>query len=216
MFFRYGDVTLEFKPLGSGYWLMLEYDLIVPSTAKRPSPTHLYSEKDKVKALLAAWSHSVKKDQATHNHNFPTLLAYICDSHYESESLSLKVLQGDDRLRAACLKDLCSQLGMGLYIADLKRSRSGFCESDLRSYREDDHHYIDTEDEDDVDLIDLVDLDGNPVACGPSLDFIEVDEHFIQSDPFGDDPDEEEYDRYGYVTQVHWKTVISEQWFALS
>ncbi|CAD6588710.1 MAG: hypothetical protein ASARMPRED_003700 [Alectoria sarmentosa] len=202
----YSDVTLELKPLGSGYRLMLEYDLIVPSPAKRPRLAHLYKEKEKLRDVLTAWNDSVKKDEVTQKSNFPTLLAYICDSHYTSQSLNLNVLQGNDLLRAACLKDLCSQIGMGLYIANIDRTHSGFCNSHPSYYGEPDHHYIETTDDDFITWTKVVDLDGNTVAIDGSL---ESDENFIQSEPFEDIPDDEDFDRgHGLVTHSYRRTVL--------
>lgn len=170
---RHNDVTVEFCPLGSGHRLMLEYDLIMPSPAKLPSLAHLYSEKNKLRDILFAWNDSVQK------FIFPTLLAYICDSHYTSQSLSLNVLQKEDRLRATCLKDPCSQIGMGLYIADLNRTRSGICDYYPGSDNEDDHHVIEIEDDDEIVLTEVVDLDGNTVAGGIS---IKEEEHLVQGE----------------------------------
>ena len=206
---RYSDVTLELKPLDTGYRLMLEYDLILPLHAKLPSLGHLHSEKDKLRDLLTAWSDSVKKDKATQKFNFPTLLAYICDSHYTSQFLNVNVLQGNDLLRAACLKDLCSQIGMDLCIATLDRTHSGFCDSHPSYFGEDDQHYIETTDEDFITWTKVVDLDGNTVAIDGSLD---SDENFIQSEPFEDIPDDEDFDRsHGLVTHCFRRTVSSEQ-----
>lgn len=194
---RYNDATVEFTPLGSGYRLMLEYDLILPSPAKLPSPAHISNEKNKLRGLLAAWNDRVEKDAS-----LPTLLAYICDSYYTSQSLSLNVLQDNDRLRAACLEDLYTQLGIGLCIADLDRTRSGFC--GFYPNRYDYQHDIETEDLNEIILTNIVDLDGNTVGGGFS---IEEDKHFIQSEPFDEVPDEKDFKSGGIVTYYHRRTV---------
>lgn len=203
---RYSEASIEFKPLRSGYRLLLEYDLVLPPPAKRPSLAHLYSEKDKIKVLLNSWNDSVEKDKATQRSTTPTLLAYICDSHYSDQRVSLSALQGNDRLRAACLKDLCSRLGMGVYIANLNRTISGFSDWHATRYGDnddDDYHGIDTVDEDNIVLGDLFSFDGKAVSGGCSV----KEENLLQSDAF-DDPDEEDYDRYhGCVTHVYQKTV---------
>lgn len=213
---RYNEATVEFKPLESGYRLMLEYDLIVPSLAKLPSLAHVYREKDKLRDLLAAWNDNVKKDKATNSSNFPTLLAYICDTHYGSPAPSLGVLQGQDRLRAACLRDICCKIDMGLYIANLNRTVSGFCESHHRSRYgdDDDQHYISMVDDDEITLSGMVEVNGGAVASDISL---EEEEHFVQSEPFEDGPDDEDYEDYhGNVTHYYRKTVSSKQRVALS
>lgn len=192
---------------------MLVYDLIMPSPAKRPRLAHLYKEKEKLRDVLTAWNDSVKKDEATQKSNFPTLLAYICDSHYTSQGLNLNVLQGNDLLRAACLKDLCFQIGMDLYIANIDRTHSGFCDSHPSYYGEDDQHYIETTDEDFITWTKVVDLDGNTVAIDGSLD---LDDNFIQSEPFEDIPDDEDFDRgHGLVTHSYRRTVSSGKILAL-
>ena len=76
---RYNDVTIECKPLGSGFRLMLEYYLVLPSSANLSSLGSLYSEKDKLRVLLASWNDSVEKDKAEQRSTTPTLLAHICD-----------------------------------------------------------------------------------------------------------------------------------------
>lgn len=209
---RYNDLTIEFKPLDSGYRLMLEYYLVLPPPAKISSLSHLYSEKDKLRILLASWNDSVEKDKAAQRSTTPTLLAYVCDSHYPSQSLSLNALQGNDRMRAACLKDLSSRFAMGVYIAGLDRTRSGFSNWHPNRYGvEDDYHGIDTVDEDEITVTDLFGLDGKAVSGGMT---IEEEENIIQSDAFDDDddPDEEDYDRHhGFVTHIYRKTVSPRQ-----
>lgn len=201
---RYAGVTLEFKPLDSGHRLMLEYDLILPPPAKLPSLDHLYGEKEKLRNLLAAWKDGVERDCAAQTFNFPTLLVYICDCHYASQSLSLHILQGDDQLRAACLKDLCSQIGIGVYIADLDRTHSGFCDYHPSYYGSDDHHYIETDDEDSITPTKVVEVSGGTVVTGTAI----VEENFLQSEPFDDDPDDEDFDEnHGLVTHYYRKTV---------
>lgn len=217
MSFRYGDATLEFKPLDSGYRVMLEYDLIVPSLAKLTSLARVYSEKRKLRDFLAAWNDKVEKDKATRRSSFPTLLAYICDFHYTSEPLSLDVLQGNDRLRAACLQDLCSQIGMGLYIADLDRTHSGICEyyhGNQYGDDDDDHHEITIDDADEITLSNMAEVNGKTVASDICL---EEDENFVQSEPFDDGPDNEDYQSYhGLVTHYYKNTVSFGQGLALS
>lgn len=192
---------------------MLEYDFILPPPAKRPSLAYVYSEKGKLRDLLAAWNDDVKKDEATKKKsNFPTLLTYMCAGHYTSQPLSIKILQGSDRLRATCLKDICSQIDMCVYIADLDRTCSGF--SDCHYGDVDDHHDIHTVDEDEITLSDFVDLNGNAVAGSIS---IHEDEHFIQSEPFDDIPDGEDFDyHHGLVTHCYRRTVSFGQRVALS
>lgn len=196
---RYTGTTHEVEPLQSGYRLTLEYDLVSTNgETLRPIET-LYSHQTKLQDLLVAW-----KDKAKGRTDYPTLLAYLCDSEYTSNTLSLSTLEGNDRLRAESLKDICSQIGVGLYLANLRRTRSGYSESFANHYGNSDHG-IDSEDENYIDMEEIFDIDGNSVA---ELQ-IDEEEHFIQSDPFDDvDPAEEDYDEdHGYKTEVYRATV---------
>ena len=137
--------------------------------------------------------------------NIPTLLAYVCDSHYRVETLGFNVLKGKDQLRGACLKDVCSQIGMDVYIADLNRKRSG--SSNYLPLPYDDHspYEIDEMQEDKIILTKIVDLYGNIVESDASL---EEEENFIQSDAFEDDPYSEGFNYINeIVTHCYRKTV---------
>lgn len=202
--YRYTDVTLELKPLDKGHMLMLEYDLVLASPAKLPSLAELYSEKGKLRELLTAWNDAVTKESTTHNDSLPTLLAHVCESIYKSPSLSLNKLEGNDRFRVAHLRDLCSQLDMGLYIADLDRTLTGFCES---RYNQDEDYDMNVE-EDLITLTKMVDLDGNIAGGRIPLD---VEDNFVASDPFGEIPDSRDFDRnHGVVTHCYRRTVSIE------
>ena len=91
---------------------------------------------------------------------------------------------------------------MGLYIADLDRTLTGFCED----YCNDDDFYMSVEDEDSIVLTKVVDLNGNTVGSDLALDF---DDNFVAFHPFADDvPDREDIDRnHGLVTYYYRKTV---------
>ena len=211
MTFRFPNVTLEFERLASGYRLILAYDLIVPSTAKLPSLARLYSEKYRLRDLLAAWNDGVEKDQGKQRRSFPTLLVYVCDSRYDaSQTINLSTLQYNDQVRATCLKDLCPQFGMGLYIADLDRELSGLCDNG-----DPDSYVFGDVNEDRITLSQLDDIDGRTVADCKSTE-IEEPEHFIQNEPFCDDPDEQDRDQFGYVTHIYRRTVSTGSEFTVS
>ena len=195
---------------------MLEYDLILPSSAKVPSLSHLLKQKGELRDLLATWNESVEKVKGTKDSTFPTLLVHLCDSYYSSQSLSLKVLRDDDHRRAKYLKDLCCEIDMGLYIADLKRTRTGCCDSCYPIRQGGCHrHRIDTDEEDDITLTKIVKLDGKTVAGDVGLS---LEEHFVESEPFDDDyPDDEDLDEdYGGVEQYYRRTVRSAPRLPLS
>lgn len=203
--YRYTDVTLELKPLDKGHMLMLEYDLVLASPAKLLSLAELYSEKGKLRELLTAWNDAVTKESTTHNDSLPTLLAHVCESIYKSPSLSLNKLEDNDRFRVAYLSDICSRLDMGLYIADLDRTLTGFCES---RYNQDEDYDMGVEDEDFITLTKMVDLDGNIVAGRIPLD---AEDNFVASDPFDEVPDSRDFDRnHGVVTYYYRRTVSIE------
>ena len=126
---RHSDVSFELKPLDSGHMLVLEYDLVLPLPAKLPSLADMYSERGRLRDQLVAWNSAVTKESTTGDNSFPTLLAHICDSTYNAQSLSFDLLERDDRLRAAYLREVCAELHMGLYIADLDRTLTGFAKT---------------------------------------------------------------------------------------
>ena len=180
---------------------MLEYDLILPSPAKLPSLADLYGEKGKLRELLVTWNDAVTKEREPEDDSFPTLLAHQCDGIYD-ESLGLDELKGNDRLRAAYLRHLCSQLDIGLYIADMNRTLTGF--SDYHG-DDDDDYWIDVEVEDSIILTKVVDPEGNTVGGDIAID---VEENFVESDPFDAAPDTQDIDRnHGLVTCYYRRTV---------
>lgn len=183
---RYTGVTYEVKAVHSGYRLTLEYDLYQQSTKNAASVKSLYSEKSKLRDLIMAWDENVKKDKATRASNYPTLLAYICDSQPTNDALSIDTLQGRDQQRADSLEDICLEIGMGLHLATLERIHSGFC--DFHGDEDGDHHVIDYDDEDSITLTHLVHLNGSHVASGIGIDEYE---NIVQSSPFDNGPDEE-------------------------
>lgn len=200
--YRYTDITLELKPLDKGHILMLEYDLTLASPALLPCLADSYSGKGKLRELLTAWNDAVTKQSATQNDSSPTLLAHICDSTYKSSSLSFDKLEGNDRFRVAYLRDLCSQLDIGLYVADLDRSLTGYGES---LYKEKYHYNMSVEEEDCITLIKMVDLDGNIVGSRIAID---KEDNFVASDPFDGGPDSQDIDRdYGGITYYYRRTV---------
>ena len=201
---RYDDVTVEFTPVSSGYRLMIEYDLIAPSTANWQPLVDLYKEKTKLRECLTTWNNNAKKDRAMQMSNIPTVLAYVCDSHYPVEDLGLDVLAGDDGLRGACLKDVCSQIGIGVYIADLYRRVSGCASND---YADEKHHLIEMTQEDETTLK-IVDLNGNKVENDALL---EEYENFVDNDAF-DVPEEEDYDDYYATVTHHYRKTVSPRY----
>ena len=89
----------------------------------------------------------------------------------------------------------------GLYIANLDRTLTGFCED----YYNDDDYYMSVEDEDSIVLTKVVNLDGNTVGSDLAL---EVEDNFVASDPFDEGPDSQDNDRnHGLVTYYYRRTV---------
>lgn len=181
---------------------MIEYDLILPSPSKLPSLADIYSGKGKFRDNLAAWNSGVKKESKTEDSCFPTLLAHICDTTYESKSLSFDVLQGNDRFRAAYLKDLCATLDVGLYIANLDRTLEGDCEDFCHGA----DYFMSDENEDSIVLTKIFDLDGNTVGDDVAL---EVDDNFVASDPFEDLPDNKDVDLHHALVTHYWRKTVS-------
>ena len=103
---------------------------------------------------------------------------------------------------------------MGVYIARLDRSISGFSNWHPTRYGDDDSsHGIESVDEDEITLGDLFNLDGQAVSRSCSIE----EENVLQSDAFDDVPNEEDYDRqHGFVTHMYRKTVSSGQELTVS
>ena len=97
---------------------------------------------------------------------------------------------------------------MDVYMAHVDRTRSSYCDFHHSCYGDDNGlHNIENEDDNEIHLTKVVDLDGKTFASGTP---IELDEHFIQSEPFEDDPDEENFDyHHGSATHCYRKTVGS-------
>ena len=207
---RHTDAIIELKPLDSGHRLMLEYDLVLPSPAKLPSLAEINGEKGILRDVLATWNSAVTKDCTTQNLSFPTLLAHVCDSIYNSQYLNLNMLQGNDQFRAAYLRDLCASFDMGLYIANLDRTLTGFCED----YHDDDDYYMGVEDEDSIVLTKVVDHYGNTLTIDLAIEF---EDNFVASDPFDEGPDSQDNDRnHGLVTYHYRRTVSLRSGLALA
>ena len=113
---------------------------------------NLYSQKSKLKDLVTAWNNNVNKDKdkATRKSDYPTLLAYICDHEpRDEEALSVGLLQGQDLQRSQCLKEICVETGIGLYLAHLERTQSGFCDSHYGD-ENNEYHEIEHKDADSI------------------------------------------------------------------
>ncbi|KAL9067195.1 MAG: hypothetical protein Q9161_007091 [Pseudevernia consocians] len=203
----YTNVTYEVKAVHSGYRLTLEYD-IYQNSVEKSTVENLYSQKSKLKDLVTAWNNNVNKDKdkATRKSDHPTLLAYICDHEpRDEEALSIGLLQGQDLQRAQCLKEICVETGIGLYRAHLERTQSGFCDSHYGD-ENNEYHEIEHEDADSILLINMVHLNGSHVAN--SIAISEYD-NFVQSDPFDNGPDKEDFDsQHGRVTHYYRMTVL--------
>ena len=161
-------------------------------------------ERTKLQDLILDWSESV--DRGSIDSDSPPLVTYACDSKYTNSDFRFDKLEGDDRLRADALKDICVRNGISIYPADLERVRTGCSESYPSHYGEPDHD-IDEVDERDLNVEEVVTVNGN-VA-----ELLAIDEaNFIQSDPFDDDnPDEKEYDADdAVVTETHRVTVSAK------
>ena len=198
---RYRNVTVEFAPLISGYRLMIEYDLAAPLPADWKL-SNLYSDKAILRGSLKTWNRHAEKDGAVQRFKVPTSLAYVCDYYYQAKNLGFNVLKGKDRLRGACLREICSKIGVDLYIANLNRTLS-----DSSGYLDyDDHspYEIDELIKVQITLTKIVDLDGNVVESDARLD----ERNLIQRGAFEDDPYSESFNPINMVvTQGHRKTV---------
>ena len=106
---------------------------------------------------------------------------------------------------------MCSQVGVGFYLASMERTEYGPCDEDYHKHRYG-YGYHDSEEDEDGDedrtssathaleevleesiqLKRMIDLDGSLIARDISIQ----EEDIVQEDPFSRDPDKEDYEGY--------------------
>ncbi|MCJ1401326.1 hypothetical protein MMC11_004538 [Xylographa trunciseda] len=189
----YADVEHAVQRVASGHRLVLTYNLINRATGESRCAASLGKDKQMIADALLEWS-------SAHQQNWRYWpLAYMLEHKYTEANLRFDHLKGNDRVRAHCLQDACREQGFSLFIANLEQTIIGACEENYRSHyyddsseEEDAHHYIDEELERSLQLRTVALPDG--VVFANNIDFEE--DNILQEEPFGDLPDDEDYEGY--------------------
>ena len=135
------------------------------------------------------------------------MLAQVCSYNYTDANININILEGDDGLRADCLKDLwCPQLDMGFYLAKLERIEEGGCETFREFGDYGTFHPIDFATGDSATLTEAFELDGTLVAKSMHLDVLN---NVVQDDLSGNEPDEEDYDSYNANVTHYYRDLVS-------
>lgn len=135
--------------------------------------------------LAFSWWKNNLEDQL-----LPTYLAYLFKHQYTDASLSYDGLKGHDRQVAAHLREVCTEYGFCVYLANLERSVYGGCDEDDDETNSAGFHDIIEECDKEASLKRVVDLDCSEVARDLEFD----EETLIQKEPFEEvDPDDEDY-----------------------
>lgn len=201
----YADVKHEVKPITSGYRLVLVYNLVQRSTGPTQSAAILAREKKELSSMLGSWARGVKKEKS----KAPMFLIYQFDYEYTDVSLRFESLKGLDKVKAEYLREICSKVGVGFYLASMERTEYGPCDEDYHKHR---YGYDDSDSEEDeeedrtsgathtleevlqesIQLKRMIDLDGSLIARDISIQ----EEDIVQEDPFSRDPDKEDFEGY--------------------
>jgi 2OG-Fe(II) oxygenase superfamily len=202
----YSDVRHEVKPVTSGYRLVLTYNLI-----HRPSAAMLEG-RDNISArllsLLEPWavlSSEISPPSGDHKdipnwlvwatNECPSCLFYELDHGYSDAELSFARLKGLDQSRVAELRKACEKIGLHIYLANIEKSEMGDvrdCYEEFDDYYGGDMHTIGEVHERGYYLSHVIDPAEHFVATGMAVD----GSMFEQGDPFGSEPDEEDYGGY--------------------
>ncbi|KAK2754489.1 hypothetical protein FQN54_006890 [Arachnomyces sp. PD_36] len=214
----YSDITHEVKPVTSGYRIVLTYNLIHRPTAE------LLGVRDNISAQIIsalndwqttcneAYQKSEKPLEWQGSYGVPTSLLLMMDHKYHSAGLGFTQLKGEDQVKVSELRRACKEKGFSLYLANVTKQVTGESEEDYGfghySSGSKIQHPISYETDSSIDLTTVVDCDGHVVADNVSV----TESFFIEDDPFGDEPDEEEYEGFtgnagASATHIYRKTV---------
>ena len=163
----YADVTHEFKPLTSGYRLVLTYNLVQDLSLVKPSANLMMKTKKRLKSLLATW-------QSDYSHQ--EQLIYILDHKYTGNSLRLETLKGRDAAVGKYLNDVCMENGIFFLLAHMTRST---CNGE--------DYYNEREEVEFLELSTIVTASGKFLQLG----FDVHEGNILTEDPFRRDPDSE-------------------------
>ncbi len=112
----YADTVHEVRPLGSGYRVVLTYNLRLAGDSAAPTPAVpapvLIEAADLVErhfaepADVAPWRHHAEPDEP------PDRLIYLLDHEYTERGMSWSRLKGDDAVRAGVLQSVADELDL--------------------------------------------------------------------------------------------------------
>ncbi|MCJ1432049.1 hypothetical protein MMC27_001405 [Xylographa pallens] len=188
----YADVEHAVQRIASGHRLVLTYNLVNRATEESRCAASLGNDKQMVVKALQGWNSAYQQ--------LPRYwpLAYMLEHKYTEANLRFDHLKGRDRVRAHCLQEACGEEGFSLFLANLEQTIIGSCEENYRSHYyetsddEDGHHNIEDEVERSLQLKTIALPNG--VVFARDIEFEE--ENILQEEPFGDSPDDEDYEGF--------------------
>ncbi len=194
----------------AGYQLTLIYNLLYIGTETPKLAADFDNELQELEKTVALWKAAYERYEP----DAPNMLVHLLDHRYSSENLKEEVLEGNDRLRAQYLKDVCGKNGFLIFLADLEYTIEGNCEdftsaepnyvqeSYLELWRGNEPTFqrIGEVDEEVLQLRLVVDLEGSQLLHEVPLNEC----HLVQENPFAGDPHKE--DRLGPSQMWGWRT----------
>lgn len=178
----YADTVHEVRPLGSGYRVVLTYNLRLAGDSAAPTPavpaSALIEAADLVErhfaepADVAPWRHHAEPGEP------PDRLIYLLDHEYTERGMTWSRLKGDDAVRAGVLRSVADELDLEVVPALAEVHEVWDCIEDDWRYRRTRRQ----ESDDGYELNDLIDSDvllhlpGRASSRGISLD-AEAGEH---------------------------------------
>ncbi|KAI3329455.1 hypothetical protein HD806DRAFT_287663 [Xylariaceae sp. AK1471] len=197
--FWYSDVSHEVLPVKSGYRWVLTYNLATTPSPERPLGDVMETGNKPLHEVMMSWARGSEA--------MP--LYYALEHKYTQANISLAGLKARDRACVEELEKVSRDLGFEIFLATLEREDRGTAEdNDYDHYGRYHDYYDEEEDEDDdnegghhaiEECIDselaakfIYDLRGNEVMSSITID----ESNILQEDPFGEDPDEEDYEGY--------------------
>jgi len=191
-------VEHEVTEITAGYRFVLTYNLVYQGSGIPKLATHIDREKAELEETFALW----RAGYDTSMDGCPEMLAYVFEHRYPSATLKYKRLKGNDRLRGEYLKEMCEKYGFIFGLASLEKGIEGDCvgqcygddgdawrELYYAKEQEPKIHAIDEVREEWIKLRVVVDQGGIEIASD-----VPFDEHrIVQTDPFADDPDFEDW-----------------------
>ena len=188
------------------------YNLIHDTPGAPLCALDLLDKQHKVGQALQAWSIAENQEPRY----WP--LAYMLENQYSEGDLRLDRLQGRDLARARRLQQACHQHGFSLFLANIEQVVSGTCAGawhcygrsrgcdryrchsygeigieyqDVNEDKDDEYHFIVDESNRYITLTNIVLPDGSGYAQDVDFNI----KNILSDEPFGDDPDEEDYDK---------------------